>query len=118
MWPYCKVAHDVKIEPKLLPVTGENFSNRTGNTHTWYQIKGVLGWGSTAFFDIRVFGPNAKRYLNSALPIVETPSPPWLLKGGGGVGPSKNWVRRGNNTEKGGVRTEMGGCLFFFYFTV
>ena len=28
------VCNDVEIEPKLLPVTGENFSNRTANTRT------------------------------------------------------------------------------------
>ena len=53
----------------------------------------------------------------SIVGIVGTPSPP-LLKRGGGVGPSKNWVtggvpkillERGDNPEKEGVDKEMGG---------
>ena len=28
------VCNDVEVEPKLLPVAGENFSNRKSNTHT------------------------------------------------------------------------------------
>ena len=62
---------DLEIEPKLLPFTGENFSNRTVNTHT--EARYIISrrfWvrGQQAFFDIRVFDPNAKSYLNSALP--------------------------------------------------
>ena len=57
---------------KELPVTGENFSNRTANTRTEsrldIRLRGFWVRGQQAFFDIRVFDPNAKRYLNSALP--------------------------------------------------
>ena len=65
------VCNDVEIEPKLLPVTSENFSNRTANTRTEARLdinQEGSGLGQQAFFDIRVFDPNAKRYLNSALP--------------------------------------------------
>ena len=66
------VCNDVEIEPKLLPVTGENFSNRTANTRTEARLdirsRGFWVRGQQAFFDIRVFDPNTKRYLNSALP--------------------------------------------------
>ena len=64
--------NDVDIESKLLPVTGENFSNRTTNTRTEprLDIKSRRFWVRVqqAFFDIRVFDSNAKRYLNSAPP--------------------------------------------------
>ena len=67
------VYNDVEIELNLLPVTGENFSNKTANTCTEARLD--IGsrrfWvrGQQAFFNIRVFDPNAKRYLlNSALP--------------------------------------------------
>ena len=57
---------------KELPVTGENFLNRTANTRTKsrrdIRLRGFWVRGQQAFFDIRVFDPNAKRYLNSALP--------------------------------------------------
>ena len=65
------VCNDVEMEPKLLPVTSENFSNRTANTRTEARLdinQEGSGLGQQAFFDIRVFDPNAKRYLNSALP--------------------------------------------------
>ena len=66
------VCNDVEIEPKLPPVTGENFSNRAENTRTEARLdirsRGFWVRGQQAFFDIRVFDQNAKRYLNSALP--------------------------------------------------
>ena len=56
---------------KMLPVTGENFS-KTANTRNEARldIRSRRFWvkGQQAFFDIKVFDPNAKRYLNSALP--------------------------------------------------
>ena len=68
------VCNDVDIEPKLLPVTGQNLSNRTTNTRTEARLditSGVGGgfWvrGRQVFFNIRLFEPNAKRYPNSAL---------------------------------------------------
>ena len=61
----------MEVKPKLLLVTGENFLNKTGDT--WAQAGldirsmrfGVRGL--QAFFDIRIFDPNAKSYFNTAL---------------------------------------------------
>ena len=42
------VCNDVNIEPKLLPVTGQNLSNRTTNTRTEARrdiTSVVVGWG-------------------------------------------------------------------------
>ena len=65
------VCNDVEIELKLLPVAGENFSSRTVNTCTEARLdirsSGFWVRGQQAFFDIGVFDPNAKRYLNSVL---------------------------------------------------
>ena len=64
--------NDAEIKPKLLSVTGENIWNRTVNTHieARLNIRSREFWikGQQAFFDVRIFDPNAKRYLNSALP--------------------------------------------------
>ena len=58
---------------KELPVTGETFSNRTVNTRTESRLdirfRGFWVRGKQAFFDTRVFDPNAKRYFDSALPL-------------------------------------------------
>ena len=63
-------------------------------------------------------------------PHPPNPPPPnlHLIKGGGeGVGPSKNWItwgewiflrERRDKLEKGGIYVKMGGCHFFYYFTV
>ena len=63
------MCNDVEIEPKLLPVTGENFSDKTTNTRTEARLdfRSREFWvrSEQAFFDIRVFDSNAKRYLNS-----------------------------------------------------
>ena len=67
-----EVYKDVDIEPQLLPVTGETFENRTANTSNKARadIKSRVFWvrGQQAFFNMRVFDPNANRYLNKALP--------------------------------------------------
>ena len=66
------VCNDVEIEPKLLPVTGENVSYRTANTRAEASLdiksRGFWVRGQQAFFDIKVFDPNTKRYVDSALP--------------------------------------------------
>ena len=63
---------DVDIEPQLLPVTGETFENGTANTSNEARVdiksRGFWVIGQEAFFDVRVFDPNANRYLNKALP--------------------------------------------------
>ena len=66
------VCKDVDIEPQLLPVTGETFDNRTANTSNEVRVdiksRGFWVRGQQTFFDVRVFDPNANRYLNKALP--------------------------------------------------
>lgn len=60
------------IVPKLLPVNGDNFSNKTVDTRIEAGLDirstGFLVRSQQAVFDRWVFDPNAKRYLNSALP--------------------------------------------------
>ena len=67
-----EVCNDVNIEPQLLPVTGERFNNRTANVSNEARVdiksRGFWVRGQQAFFDVRVFDPNAKRYLHKALP--------------------------------------------------
>ena len=67
-----EVCKDVDIEPQLLPVTGETFDNRRANTsnEARVDIKSRRFWvrGQQAFFDVRLFDPNANWYLNKALP--------------------------------------------------
>ena len=67
-----EVCKDVDIEPQLLPVTGETFDNRTANTSNEVRVdiksRGFWVRGQQTFFDVRVFDPNANRYLNKALP--------------------------------------------------
>ena len=65
-----EVCHDVQIEPKLEPLTGESFSNRTANTHDESRLdvsaRGLWVPYQKAFMDIRVFNPLAKRYSSVA----------------------------------------------------
>ena len=66
------VYKDVEIKLKMLLVTGEIFLNRTANTCTEAGLD-IRSWGfwvrgQQAFFNIWVSDPNAKRYLNLALP--------------------------------------------------
>ena len=67
-----EVCKDVDIEPQLLPVTSETFKNRTANTSKEARVgiksRGFWVRGQQAFSDVRVFDPNANRYLNKALP--------------------------------------------------
>ena len=67
-----EVCKDIDIEPQLLPVTGETFDNRTANTSNEVRVdiksRGFWVRGQQTFFDVRVFDPNANRYLNKALP--------------------------------------------------
>ena len=62
---------DIKIEPKLLPPSGEELHGRTTNRSNKARIdiraRGFWERGQQAFFDMRVFDPNACRYLNKSL---------------------------------------------------
>ena len=64
-----EVYKDVDIELQLLPVTGETFNNQTANTSNEARVdiksRGfwVRGEQALRVFDVRVFDPNANRYL-------------------------------------------------------
>ena len=60
-----EVCHDVKIEPKLQPLQGENFVNNSTITEdeARLDIKANGLWGSRfsrVFFDVKIFNPHAK----------------------------------------------------------
>ena len=61
------VAHEVQIEPQLQPLTGESLQ-RNANTDSEARLdvaaRGFWQEHEMAFFDIRVFNPFAKSYLN------------------------------------------------------
>ena len=65
-----EVCKDVRDESQLQPLTGESFppSTATGNevrldvcAHGFWQVVQM------AFFDVRVFNPNARRYIKQEL---------------------------------------------------
>ena len=62
----------MKVGPKLLPVTGQAFDYKTANTSNEARVdiraRGFWERGQQAFFDLRVFDPNANRYHKMALP--------------------------------------------------
>ena len=65
-----EVCHNVKIEPGLQPVTGEQFEHRTANREDGARLDIVAQSFSgrdrqSAFFDVRVFNPYAPCYRNS-----------------------------------------------------
>ena len=66
-----EVSNNTKIEPKLVPLCGENWSNRTANRSNEVRLDvethGFWERGEEAFSDLRVFDPNACRYLNKLL---------------------------------------------------
>ena len=59
-----EVCHDVAIEPMLQPLTGEKFQKKTANMSDEARLdlsaRGVWTKGDRAFFDVRVFYPNAR----------------------------------------------------------
>ena len=66
-----EVCNDVEVEPRLLPVTRENLQYRSAirgdEARLDIRARGFSERGKQAFLDVRVFGPNACRYLNSSL---------------------------------------------------
>ena len=66
-----EVCHDVRIEPTLQRLTGEQFEQRTAITSDEARLdvaaRGFWTAGQIAFFDIRVFYSNATRYANQSL---------------------------------------------------
>ena len=65
-----EVCKDVRVEPQLQPLTGESFapSTATGNeVRLDVRARGFWQSGQMAFFDVRVFNPNARRYAKQEL---------------------------------------------------
>ena len=67
-----KVCCDVAIEPPLQPLTGESIEPRSANqqdeARADIHAKGFWGQRQSAFFDVRVFHPNARSYCHSSIP--------------------------------------------------
>ena len=63
-----QVCYDIEIEPTLVPLSGEDLSNRTANRSNEARLDVRAGgfWkkGQQAFFDLRVSEPTPCRYLN------------------------------------------------------
>ena len=61
-----EVCHDVAVEPPLQPLTGEAIvpasANRKDDARADIHARGFWGRRQGAFFDIRVFHPNAPSY--------------------------------------------------------
>ena len=65
-----EVCKDVRVEPQLQPLPGESFapSTTTGNKVRLHVCaRGFWQAGQMAFFDVRVFNLNAKRYAKPEL---------------------------------------------------
>ena len=67
-----EVCRNVEREPPLLPLTGENIVPLSANRHddARADIRATGFWGrqQCAFFDVRVFHPNAQSYRHSSIP--------------------------------------------------
>ena len=66
-----QVCNDVETEPCLLPVTNENLHYRSSirgdEARLDIRARGIWQKGQQAFMNVRVFDPNACRYLKSSL---------------------------------------------------
>ena len=69
-----KICYDVTTEPPLQPLSGEVIIPRTANqqdeAHADIHARGFWGQRQSAFFDVRVFHPNAPSYRNSNIPSI------------------------------------------------
>ena len=66
------VCSDVAVEPQLEELTGETLTsgrsaNRSSEARLDISARGVWCRNQRAFFDVRIFNPNAPRYLNQKL---------------------------------------------------
>ena len=67
------MCHDVRVEPDLQKLTGEEFNERTSNlkdeARVYVYARSFWITGQLEFFDVRVFNPYciAKRYSNQEL---------------------------------------------------
>ena len=69
-----EVCHNVSIEPPLQPLTGESLNHATSNREEFARVdvKAQGFWGirhQCAYFDVRVFNPNAPTYRNLSLDL-------------------------------------------------
>ena len=66
-----EVCRNVESEPPLLPLTGENIVplsvNRRDDARADIRATGFWGRQQCAFFDVRVFHPNAQSYRHSSI---------------------------------------------------
>ena len=66
-----EVCKDIRVELQLQPLSGERFSQKTANKldQARVDISARDFWltGQVVFFDVRVFNPTAKRYVNQEL---------------------------------------------------
>ena len=66
-----KVCNDVAIEPPLQSLSGEvitpQSANRQDDARADIHIRGFRGRRQSAYFDIRVFHPNAQSYRNTCI---------------------------------------------------
>ena len=64
----CKDAH---VEPQLQPLSGETFFEKTADKSDQARVyisgRGFWLTGQVSFFDVRVFNPTAKRYINQEI---------------------------------------------------
>ena len=69
-----EVCHNVAIEPHLQPLNGEGFHHKSANTdeNSHLNICARVFWnrGQDAYFDVRVFHPNAPNYRSMDLPAI------------------------------------------------
>ena len=69
-----EVCHDVEREPPLLPLTGEAIlpqsANRRDDARADIRARGFWRRQQNAFFDVRVFYPNAPSYLHTSIPAM------------------------------------------------
>ena len=67
-----KTCHGVALEPPLQPLTGEIIAPKTANrqdeARADIHARGFWGQRQSAFFDVRVFHPNAPSYCNTSVP--------------------------------------------------
>ena len=64
------VCYDVQVEPALQPITGEELAgtNQAPEARVEVHCSGFWERQRAAFFDIRVFHPNADSYSQAGLP--------------------------------------------------
>ena len=63
-----EVCKDVRVEPQMQPLNGETFSEKTANKSDQGRVdvsaRNFWLTGQVAIFDVRVFNPTSKRYVN------------------------------------------------------